>query len=70
MLILWMDEILHHFETTGNHGCLAFTRKLSFQGFLGGAGFRPPTVWVRKRRVLRARPLNVFEAAPIDFKGR
>ena len=22
--ILWMDEILHHFETTGNHGMLVF----------------------------------------------
>ena len=23
--LLWMDEILHHFETTGNHAMLVFT---------------------------------------------
>ena len=39
-----MDEILHHFETMGNHCVLVFTRESSFQGFLGGAGFRPSTV--------------------------
>ena len=38
-----MDTILHHFETVGNHGLLVFTGE-SFQGFLGGAGFRPSTV--------------------------
>ena len=42
--ILWMDEILHQLETMGNCCLLAFTRELSFQGFLGGAGFRPSTV--------------------------
>ena len=43
--ILWMDEILHQFETNGNHCSLVFTGESSFQGFLGGAGFRPSTVW-------------------------
>ena len=42
--ILWIDEILHHVETMGNHCALVFTRDKSFQGFLGGAGFRPSTV--------------------------
>ena len=43
-VILWMDEILHHFETTGNHCLLVFTGQSFSQGFLGGAGFRPSTV--------------------------
>ena len=30
-LILWMDEILHHVETMGNHCLLAFTEESSFQ---------------------------------------
>ena len=37
-----MDEILHHYETMGNHLLLVFTRESSFQGFLSGAGFCPP----------------------------
>ena len=43
-VVLWMDEILHHFETMGNHCSLAFTVELSFQRFSAGAGFRPSTV--------------------------
>ena len=42
--VLWMDEILHHFETMRSHCLLAFTRGSSFQAFLG-AGFCPSTVW-------------------------
>ena len=42
--ILWMDEILHHLETMGHHCWLVYTGESSFQGFLGGAGFRPSTV--------------------------
>ena len=42
--LLWMDEILQHFETMGNHCLLVFTEESSFQGFLGAAGFRPSTV--------------------------
>ena len=42
--ILWMDKILHHFETMGNHCLLVFAGELSFQGLLGGAGFCPSTV--------------------------
>ena len=38
-----MDEILHHYETIGNHFLLVFTGES--QSFLGGAGFRPSTVW-------------------------
>ena len=43
-VILWMDEILHHFKTMGNHCLWVFTGESSFQGFLSGAGFRPSTV--------------------------
>ena len=39
-----MDTILHHIETMGCHCFLVFTGESSFQGFLGGAGFRPSTV--------------------------
>ena len=42
--ILWMDEILHHLESMGTRCLLAVAREPSFQGFLGGAGFRPSTV--------------------------
>ena len=37
-IILWMNEILHHLETMGNHCLLVFT------GESCGAGFRPSTV--------------------------
>ena len=41
--ILWMDEILHHFETVGNHCFLVFTGN-SFQGFSGAAnGYKGET---------------------------
>ena len=29
LLVLWMDEILHHFETMGNHCLLVFTGESS-----------------------------------------
>ena len=35
--VLWMDEILHHCKTVGNHCLLVFIGGSSFQGFLGGA---------------------------------
>ena len=38
----WTKSILHHFESMGTHGLFALTP--SFQGFLGGTGFRPSTV--------------------------
>ena len=44
MTILWMNEILHHFETTGNYCLLVCTWESSFQGYSGGAGFHPSTV--------------------------
>ena len=44
IVILWVDEILHYFETVTNHCTLVFTEEASPQGFLGGAGFRPSTV--------------------------
>ena len=47
--LLWMDDILHHLETMGNHCLLAFTRESSLQGFLGGAGFRTSTVFFGPR---------------------
>ena len=34
--ILWVDKILHHFETMGNHCSLVFTGESSFPCFLGG----------------------------------
>ena len=43
--MLWMDEFLHHFETMKNCCPLVVRGESSFQGFLGGAGFRPSTVW-------------------------
>ena len=43
--LLCIDEILHHFETMGNHCSLVFTEVSSFQGLLAGAGFRPSAVW-------------------------
>ena len=43
--LLWVDEILHRTEV--NHGLLAVTGESSFQGFLGGAGFRPSTVVIK-----------------------
>ena len=43
-LILWMDEIRHHFKTIGNHCLLVFAWDSSFYRFPGDAGFRPSTV--------------------------
>ena len=41
-----MDEIhSHHLETMVNHFSLVFTGESSCQGFFGGAGFRPSTVF-------------------------
>ena len=40
----YTDEILHDFETRGNHDELVFAGESSFQGFLGGAKFCPSTV--------------------------
>ena len=39
-----MDEILQHSEAMKNHCLLVVAGESSFHGFLGGAGFRPPTV--------------------------
>ena len=41
----WTKSIAHLFETLGSHGVLVFIGESSFQGFLGGAGFRPSTVF-------------------------
>ena len=49
--LLWMGEIRsHHLETMGSHCLLVFTGDSSFRGFLGGAGFRPSTVWLKTIR--------------------
>ena len=51
ILILWMDEILHHL---GNHDTpllVGITGESTFQGFLGGAGFCPSTVWLGSFRL-------------------
>ena len=34
VVILWMDEILHQFETIGNHDWLVFALEPAFQGFV------------------------------------
>ena len=45
--LLWMDEILFApLGNIGSHCFLVFTGE-SFQGFLGGVGFCPSTVWSR-----------------------
>ena len=64
-LILWMDEILHHFETVVNHCLLVFTRNSSFQRFLGGAGFRSSTVGFPKEAVELAMFQN--NSWPMDY---
>ena len=35
--LLWVNELLHHFETIENHCLFVFTGEASHQGFLGGA---------------------------------
>ena len=47
--ILRMDEILHDLETMRNHCSLVFTGESSFQGFFGGARFRPSTAALQRR---------------------
>ena len=42
--LLWMDKILHHFETKGHHRLLVFAGESSFKGFSGVAGLHPSTV--------------------------
>ena len=64
--ILWMDEILHHFQTMGNHCLLVFTGESPFQGFLGGAGFRPSTEWNRFDRT-HASPRRLLSRARDRF---
>ena len=41
----WTQSISHHLGTVANHCSLVFTGDSSFQGFLGGARFRPSTVF-------------------------
>ena len=47
MVILWMDEILHHLETMGNNCLIVFYREIMVPGFLRWClrGFRPSTVF-------------------------
>ena len=61
--ILWMDEILHHVETMNNLCSLVFTGESSFQGFLGGEGFRPSTVTLPVAGPVSRRPFiqNLWE---------
>ena len=40
---LWMDEILHRFETMGNTLLVGIPGEYQFLHFLGGAGFCPST---------------------------
>ena len=42
--LLWMDKILHYFETWEPICLLVFAEESSFRRILGGAGFRPSTV--------------------------
>ena len=43
-IILWMDKILHYFETWEPICLLVLAEESSFQRILGGAGFRPSIV--------------------------
>ena len=57
----------------GNHCLLAFTGELSFQGFLGGSGFRPPTVgfyWFVLCRILSIHSSSMFVESWYVFKCR
>ena len=42
--MVWIDKFLHHLKTMENHCLLVCAGESSFQGFLGGAGFRPSAV--------------------------
>ena len=52
--ILPKADTTHHFETMRNHRLLVFTGESSFQACLGGARFRPSTVWLAVLRFLVA----------------
>ena len=43
----WWTKSCTTLKPWENHCLLVFTREASFQGVLGGAGFRPSTVWPR-----------------------
>ena len=56
--IQWMDKFLRHFETMRSHCLLLFIGGSSFQGFLGGAGFRPSTVGFHTVQLVRDLPIH------------
>ena len=47
--ILWMDKILHHFETTGNHGMLVFTGQSNHSRVSWVVQFCPYTALFKQR---------------------
>ena len=63
--ILWMvaKSASHQIETIRNHRLSAFTSESSFQGFLGGAGFRPSTVGAGARKKNSRTPSEVLESS-------
>ena len=62
-----MDEILHHLETMGNNLSWVFTGESSFQGFLGGAGFRPSTVGLSYGKLAKHQPTQSFSVEACGF---
>ena len=66
--LLWMDEILHHFETM-NHCFVVFPGEFSFQGLLGGARFRPSTVWRSVKRKHWAKASFLKPAATLPLRA-
>ena len=62
-----MDEILHHLDTMGNHCLLVFAGESSFQGSLGGAGFRPSTIGGERTPGYLVGPVR-WSVAPMPFR--
>ena len=67
MYMLWMvaKSVSHHLETMGNHGWLVVTGESAFQDVLGGAGFRPSTVRVRKTSKIAGLPVSFLFLFPL-----
>ena len=62
------------YEAMGNHGWLVFTGESTFQGFLGGAGFRPSTIclskWKTGVRILSIHPLSNWQIGLVPRRDR
>ena len=65
----WTKSNSHHLETRRNHCLLVFTGEAAFQGFLGGAGFRPSTVAPHPRRLAACASKSDSEAGCVFHFG-